>query len=122
MPSGKRSNGYPLQGGQLSNQSNLSGRDTQPPTSLGFVNSRHPVNLKKDHHLGRHERWDKGRQHQREILWQYLADRDRHSRSIRFRDALALLFIAVVSMTVATLFIANEDAILRFGSAKEAVR
>jgi hypothetical protein len=122
MPSAKKLNGYPLQDGQLSDQSNLSGQGTQPPTSLGFANSRHPVNLKKDHHLGRHERWDKGRQHQREILWQYLAERDRHSTSIRFKDVLALFFIAAIAMTVATLFIVGEDAILRSEPTKEVVR
>lgn len=122
MPSVKRSNGYPLQGGQLSDQSNLSGRGTQPPTSLGFLNSRHPVNLKKDCHMSRHERWDSGRQYQREIIWQYLAAGNRHSSSIRLKDVLALFFIAAIAMTAATLFIANEAAILRPEPAKEAAK
>lgn len=122
MPLEKKLNGLPQQDGPLSDQSSPFRPSTRQPTSLGFATSRDSLSAKRDHHLGRHERWDSGRQHQREILWQYLAARDRHSSSIRPKDVLALFFIAAIAMTVATLFIVGEDAILRPEPTKEVVR
>lgn len=115
-------NGYPLQTGQLSDQLNPLSQDTKMPTSLGFLNSRHPVNIKKDHHLGRHDRWDKGHQHQREVLWQYLAAKERQQSSQRTSGIVLMAALTLFSGLMITTVFTNEAVLLWLESKQERVK
>jgi len=121
MPSMRTSNGYPRPIGQLSDPSNPSRKGTQGPTSLGFLTSHYVSEPRKDHHLGRHDRWDKGRQHQREILWQYLATRERADRS-RVNGIVIIAALSLLAGLVATTALTNEAVLLRLESNKERVK
>jgi hypothetical protein len=47
------------------------------PSSLGFLTSRQILSARKEHHLGRHDRCDKGQQYQRDVRWQSIVARNR---------------------------------------------
>jgi len=122
MPSMRTSNGYPRPIGQLSDPSNPSRKGTQGPTSLGFLTSHYVSEPRKDHHLGRHDRWDKGRQHQREILWQYLAAKKKQEQRQQSSTAALLAMLLIATALMVSVILDNEAIPLRIESNLEQVR
>jgi hypothetical protein len=122
MQSMKKLNGYRHLIGQSNSQFSLSCQGIQPPSSLGFPNSLHPVNIKKDHHLGRYDRWDKGHQHQREVLWQHLVVRGRQQVNQRMTGILLAAALTLLGGIMLTAVFANEAVLLKLESNQERIK
>jgi hypothetical protein len=122
MPSSKTSSGSAQPGGHLSSQSNRSSVTTRQPTSLGFATSRDPINVRRDGHLGRHERWDSGRQHERVVAWQRVVDQNRQPKEYRIPGILIAGLMTVLCGLMAYTALTNESVLLRIESSADKVR
>lgn len=78
MASGMKSNGLPPEIGVTKWRSKDSGAPTPMLPSLGSCKSTHPTTVKKDEHLGLHDKWNKGKQFEREQSWQSFSDTTSH--------------------------------------------
>ena len=122
MPSNTKLNGYPLQDGQQSSRSTPLSSGIQRPTSLGFSTLREPLNVKRDHHLGRHERWDKGHHGQRENLGLYLMKRQKKQESPAFAGWIVIASILAIAFSLSSVVLTNERTLERLQPRVDTVR
>ena len=122
MPLEKKSNGLPQQDGPLSDQSSPFRPSTRQPTSLGFATSRDSLSAKRDHHLSLHDRWDRGHQHQREVLRHYLAAKDRAPVFSVPAGAIFMALLLFLSLSMAFFVLQNEEKLLEVESRSEKIK
>ena len=122
MPSTKKLNGYRPPTGRLINQSSLSGHGIQTQMSLGFLNSRHPVNLKKDQHLGLHDSWDKGYQYCSEPRWQRIVLSRQRQNDSSYSGILLLIVMTLVAGLATSTVLLNESFLVKLESMTQKVR
>lgn len=104
--------GYPLPDGQMSDQSNPLRSGTQMPSSLGFLTSRQILSARKEHHLSRHDRWDKGQQYQRDVRWQSIAARNRKQADLSLGLWSAIALIIFSGFSLASVALNNEKLLM----------
>lgn len=97
MPSNKNWNGLPPVVGTPTKRPSDSAKRIPTLPSLGFYRSANPVTIKKDSHLGIYDSWDKGVQHQKELLYVYVLAKQTN-RMWRTLTVLLLLMLASTAM------------------------
>jgi hypothetical protein len=70
------------------------------------------LSARKEHHLGRHDRWDRGQQYQRDVRWQSIAARNRSQAdpSLGLWAAIALTLLSGLSL--ASVALNNEKLLM----------
>lgn len=122
MQSNKTSNGSAQQDGRLSGPLTPSKTTTRPRTSLGFATSRDPVNIKRDQHLGRHERWDAGREYERVVYWQRVAGKNNQPSEHRILGILVSTAMTILCGFMAYTTLTNESKLLKMESSVDRPR
>lgn len=82
------------------------------PSSLGFLTSRQILSARKEHHLGKHDRWDKGQQYQRNVRWQSIAARNRKQADLSLGLWSAIALIIFSSFSLASVALNNEKLLM----------
>ena len=92
-------NGSQTQLGHRSAPANVSRNAIPTLPSLGFSRSHHARTVSRDSHLGRHDSWDKGHQHQKEVLRRHLAaDAKANARRRSYGNLVVSLFVLMACL------------------------
>jgi hypothetical protein len=122
MPSNTKPNGYRLLDGQGKDRLSPSSSGIKAPTSLGFSTLHEPLNVKKDHHLGIHDRWDRGHQGQREVLRTYLMRRQKQQERSTSAKWIGIASIFVIAFSLSSIVFTNERVLEHLQPRVDAVK
>lgn len=82
------------------------------PSSLGFLTSRQNLSARKEHHLSRYDRWDKGQQYQRDVRWQPIVAGNRKQADLSLGLWSAIALIIFSGFSLASVALNNEKLLM----------